>query len=154
MGAGEGVEKGEDLLNQKTTYRPAVFFLLVFLITWTAEFIAAYLIYREGMQGFQDLFMLLGICGPFIVTLIMFYRSKNPELWRDYVDRIVNFKRINPASVPVMLFMFPAVVLLSILLSLPFGQSAAQFAINLQFSFSAGFMPVLLILVLAPVRLS
>jgi hypothetical protein len=150
MGAGERIGEGEDLLNRKAMYKPALFFLLAFLVTWTAWFTTAYLSYREGMQGFQDLFMLIGLCGPVIATLLMFHRSKSPALWRDYYDRIVNFRRIRPVFVPVMLFLFPAVVVLSILLSFPFGHSADQLALSLQFGFSAGFMPVLLILFLAP----
>jgi membrane protease YdiL (CAAX protease family) len=150
MGAGELAEQGEELRKQKTIYQPAPFFLVAFLVTWTAWFITAYLSFQEGMQGFQDLFMLIGLCGPFIATLVMFHRSKSAALWKDYLDRIVNLRRINPATVPVMLFLFPIVIILSILLSLAFGQSAAQFALSLQFGFSAGFMPVLLILFLAP----
>lgn len=140
---------GDDLL-QKTTYQPAAFFLLAFLVTWPAWFLAAYLSYREGMQVFQDLFMLLGLCGPVIATLVLFYRSKDPSLWADYRDRIVNLRRISPVTVPLMLLLFLVVVLISILISLPFGQSADQFAVILQFGFSAGVMPVLLILFLAP----
>lgn len=150
MGAGERAGQGEDLLNRRTIYRPALFFLLAFLITWTFEFIAAYFSYQEGMRVYQDLFLLAGILGPFIATLIMFHRSKRPELWKDYIDRIVNLRRIWPASVPVMLLLFPVIIVLSILLSLPFGQSASQFGITLQFGFAAGFMPVILVLVYAP----
>lgn len=150
MGAGERALQGDDLSNRKTTYRPVAFFLIAFLVTWTAEFIAAYLSYREGMQGLQDLFLLLGILGPFIATLIMFHRSKKPYLWRDYLDRIVNLWRIRAADIPVMLLLFPVVIVLSILLSLPFGQSASQFGLTMQFGFTAGFMPVILILVYAP----
>ena len=137
-------------MNKTNNYKPAGFFLIAFLISWAAWFSSAYFSTQAGMEGWQVLFMNLGIFGPFIATLIMFYRSKNPELWGDYWNRLRDFKRIDPATVPIMLFLMPAVILVSILLSLLFGKSAAQFAVSTQFGFSAGFMPVLLILILAP----
>jgi membrane protease YdiL (CAAX protease family) len=102
------------------------------------------------MEGLQALFMMPGLFAPFIAAMIMIYRSKSPELWRDYWDRLLNFKRIKLVTVPVMLLLMPAVILASILLSLLFGKSADQFAIVQRFSFSAGPVPVLLILIFVP----
>ncbi len=137
-------------MNTKTTYKPAAFYAITFWITWSTWFIAAYFSYQEGMGGLQALFMMPGLFAPFIAAMIMIYRSHSPELWRDYWDRLLNFKRIKLAMVPVMLFLMPAVILVSILLSLRFGKSADQFAIVQQFSFSSGPIPVLLLLIFAP----
>ena len=126
------------------------FFVITFLISWIPWFIAAYFSYQEGMERWQALFLMPGMFGPFIAALIMISRSKSPELWRDYRDRLLNFKRIKPATVPIMLFLMPAVILVSISISLLFGKSADQFAIVQQFGFSAGPVPVLLILIFVP----
>ncbi len=137
-------------MNIKITYKPVAFFVITFLITWSAWFIAAYFSYQEGMGGLQALFMMPGLFAPFIAAMIMIYRSKSPELRRDYWDRLWNSKRIRLATVPIMLLLMPAVILVSILLSLLFGKSVDQFGIVQQFSFSAGPMPVLLLLIFVP----
>jgi membrane protease YdiL (CAAX protease family) len=150
MGSGESIVQGDGPAGRKIAWRPAQFFLIAFLITWTCEFSAAYFSYRDGMQGLQDLFLLLGILGPFLATLVMFRWTGNSRLWKDYLDRIVNTRRIRPSDLPVMLFLFPVVIVLGVLVSLAFGQSASQLALTLDFGFSAGFMPVILILIYAP----
>jgi CAAX protease family protein len=150
MDAGEWNQKGEALLNDKTNYKPWIYFLIVFLITWSAEFIAAYFSYRQGTEELLVLFLLVGVCGPAATAVIMIYRSENPALWEDYVDRLVNLRRVNLAFVPLAIFLMPAVILVSILLSLPFGQPASQFSLLLQFGFSVGFMPVLLWIIIVP----
>jgi hypothetical protein len=63
------------------------------------------------MERLQPLFMMPGLCAPFIAAMIMIHRSKSPELWRDYWDRLLNFKRVKSATVPVMLLLMPAVIL-------------------------------------------
>jgi len=137
-------------MNSKTQYKPVAFFVITFLITWSAWFIAVYFSYQEGMERTQALFLIPGMFGPFIAAMIMIFRSNSPELWRDYWDRLLNFKRIKLATVPLMLLLWPAVILASIFLSLLFGKSADQFAIVQQFGFSAGPVPVLLILIFVP----
>ena len=138
-------------MNNKTVYKPTAFFLIAFLISWVFWSIAAYFSYQTGMEKWQVLFMMPGMCGPFVAAMIMIYRAKTPELWREYRDRLLDLKRINLATVPVILLLMPAVVLVSILMSLLFGQSANQFAITLQGSFIAGSVPVLLIVILVPI---
>lgn len=135
---------------EKIAYKPAAFFGIVFLITWCAWFVSAYFSYQEGMGGWQALFILPGVFAPPVTAIIMVYKTKSPELRRDYWDRLLDFKRIKPASVPVMLFLMPAVILASIVVSLLFGKSVQQFAIVQQFSFSAGSAPVLLLLISFP----
>jgi len=137
-------------MDRMTAYKPSGFYLIAFLISWSFWFAAAHFSYREGTEQLSGLLVISGLLGPFIGAMIMIGRSKNPELWRDYRDRLLNLKRIKPATVPLMLLLMPAAILVSALISLLFGRPAAQFAITLQFGFSAGFVPVLLILFLAP----
>jgi uncharacterized protein len=134
----------------KTTYKPVAFFVITFAITWSSWFIAAYFSYQEGMERWQALFMMPGIFAPFIAAMIMIYKAHSPELRRDYWDRLVNVKRIKLYTVPVALFLMPVVILAAISVSLLFGKSADQFAIIQQFGFSAGPVPVLLLLIFVP----
>jgi hypothetical protein len=137
-------------MNHKAASQPLGFFLITFLVTWSFWFAAAHVSSREGTEQLLGLLVLSGLLGPLIASLVMIGRSKDPALWRDYWDRLINLKRIRPATVPLMLFLMPAAVLVSALVSLLFGRPAAQFAFTLQFGFSAGCVPVLLILCLAP----
>jgi membrane protease YdiL (CAAX protease family) len=134
----------------RITYKPVQFFLIAYLITWTAWFAAAYFSYQEGMEGFESLLMIAGLSGPAIATLVMFRRAKNPDLWRDYRDRLVSIRRIDWRTLPIILFLFPAAEVLAICISLLFGYSPDQFTVVLQLGASAGFLPFVVILILAP----
>jgi len=142
--------KGASAMHKSTTYKPVAFYVITFLITWSAWLIAAHFSYQEGMQGWQALIMLPGFLAPFSAAMILIFRSGSPALRRDYWDRLTSFKRIKLATVPVILFLMPVVILASMLLSLLFGKSADQFALVHQFSFSIGPVPVLLVLILVP----
>jgi membrane protease YdiL (CAAX protease family) len=136
-------------MKSKTIYKPAAFFLITMLISWSITFIAIYFSYQKGMEEPVFLLFLAAACGPFVTALIMHYRAKSPELWRDYWDRLVNPKRIKPATVPVILLLMPFAMVVSILISLGFGKSADQFTLTPQGSFSMG-VPVMFIMVLIP----
>ncbi len=137
-------------MNVRATYNPTAFFGITFLITWSSWFLSAYFSYQEAMGNVQALFMIPGLFAPLTAAMIMIYRAKSPELWREYRDRLLNFNRLRPAMVPIMLFLMPAAILASIAVSLLFGKSADQFAIVRQFGFSAGPVPVLLLLIFVP----
>ena len=90
-------------------------------------------------------FMLLGLMSPFFVALLMF-TSKNRK---DFIDKLLNLKRINVRTIPFLLLIMPFSIIVSICLSIFFGESLEQFTISKGFSFSTGFVPVLLLLFLA-----
>ena len=133
----------------KTIYQPVGFFLITLLISWSFTIVASYLSYQNGMEQPAFLLFLAAACGPFAAALIMHYKAQNPELWRDYWDRLVNLKRINLATAPVMLLLMPFAMVVSILISLLFGKSADQFTLTPQGSFSMG-VPVMFIMILIP----
>jgi len=137
-------------MNTKITYNPAAFFGITFLITWSTWFISAYFSYQKGMQTLQALFMIPGLFAPLTAAMIMLFRAKKLELWSEYRDRLLSFKRIKMSMVPIMLFLMPAAILASIFVSLLFGKSADQFSIIQHFGFSAGPVPVLLLLIVVP----
>lgn len=136
-------------MKEGYVYRPFRFFFITFLLTWVTWFIAAFFSYQKGMELYQILFMVPGLLAPLIAAVIMIFSSKNKELKKDFLDKLLNLKRIKLSYIPVILLLMPISVLLSILLSLLFGKSIHQFSFSNEFSFSAAGVPVLLILFLA-----
>ena len=140
------------LKKQNTTdykYRPLLYYTLTFLVTigfWSA---GAYLSFSEDGAGLYMLFMLPGLIAPFLLSLVMIFTSGSAALKQDFVNRLISLRLIQPKMLLVLLLLLPLVVLVSICLSLPFGGSASQFQLAEGFSFSTGFVPVLLLLLLA-----
>lgn len=128
-------------------YNPALFFLIAYAVTWACWFAAAYFSTRGGSPELLGLLVFLGLCGPLVAALIMF-RLAGPELWRDFADRLVSLKRIDPRFLPLILFLVPVVIGIAIGISLLFGASPDQFAIRLGPAFAA--VPALIGLFLAP----
>ena len=79
----------------------------------------------------------------------MIWTSKNSKLKKDFINRLVNPRLIRLKMLPAFLFIMPLSVLASIAISLLFGESISQLQFAEGFSFSSGFVPVLLVLFLA-----
>jgi membrane protease YdiL (CAAX protease family) len=126
---------GNSGTQTRITYRPAQFFLLAYTITWIAWFTAAYFSYNGGTEGLIALLLFAGMCGPFAAAIIMFLRTKSPELWSDYRDRLFSLRRIDLKTLPLILFLVPALMCAAIGISLIFGKSPGQFAILLGSAF-------------------
>lgn len=135
-------------MNNNYSYKPLTYYAVVFLGTYLFWFIGAYVSFRDE-SGAYILLLLLGLMMPFITSLVMILGSKSPALKKDFVDRLINLKRIRPATLPVFFLIMPAAILLSIAVSLPFGGSASQFQLAEGFSFSVGAVPSLLLLLVA-----
>jgi len=135
-------------MNTNIAYRPAQFFAISFAVTWTIWFIDANCSWHGGSEGLLSLLMVLGLCGPTLAALIMFWKAKSPDLWQDYRNRLFNLKRLDCRTLPVILFLVPAVICGAITISLFFGHSPDQFAIRLGASFAT--LAALLGGVLAP----
>lgn len=136
-------------MNRNYTFKPGLYFTITFITTYVLWFIGAYISFQENNNGMHMLFLLPGLMAPFIISLIMLYRANNADLKRDFFNRLVNLKLIQPKYLPVFFLLMPAVVIVSILISLLFGESQAQFQLAEGFSFSTGFVPVLMLLFLA-----
>jgi hypothetical protein len=130
-------------------YKPLFFFSLTFLATFALWFAGAYVSFQDDKSGLYMLLMLPGLMVPFLISLVMILKSKNSDLKKDFVNRLINLRLIQPKMLPVIVLIMPLSVLASIFLSLPFGGSISQFQFAEGFSFSTGLVPVLLILVLA-----
>jgi CAAX protease family protein len=115
-----------DAVADKYRYRPALFFLATITVTWIPWAMAVYLQSQPGTAEYAPLFNLVGLLGPFATSLVLILTSKSPELKRDFKDRILDLRRIRPLYLMVALIMPPAVICLSIWLSLPLGESRDQ----------------------------
>ncbi len=130
-------------------YKPKLYFVATFIITYALWFAGAYVSHHDDRNGLHMLFMLPGLMAPFLISVAMIATSKNSSLKKDYLNRLFNPGLIQLKMLPVILFVMPLSVLASIVLSLPFGGSVDQFQFAEGFSFSSGFVPVLLLLLLA-----
>ena len=129
-------------------YKPLFFFSMTFLVTYALWFAGAYVSFQDE-SGLYMLLILPGLMAPFLISLVMILKSKNSDLKKDFVNRLINLRLIQPKMLLVIVLIMPLAVLASIFLSLPFGGSISQFQFAEGFSFSTGLVPVLLILVLA-----
>lgn len=130
-------------------YKPKVYFAATFIVTYILWFAGAYVSFQDEKSGMYMLFMLPGLMTPFLLSLVMIFASKNSDLKKDFVNRLINIRLIRPKMLPALFLIMPLIVLASILLSLPFEGSVSQFQFAEGFSFSSGFVPVLLLLLLA-----
>ncbi|WP_440945428.1 MmRce1 family CPBP family CAAX prenyl protease [Methanosarcina sp. T3] len=131
-------------------YKPGVYYIIVYIITYALWFPAAYLSFGDD-NGLYELLLFLGLMVPFLTALFMIFTSKNSDLKRDFINRFVNLRLINPKVLLTFILLMPLTVLVSILLSLPFGGSTSQFQFAEGYSFSSGFIPAYLTLILASI---
>jgi hypothetical protein len=122
---------------------------MTFLATYVLWFAGAYVSFQEDISHLYMLLMLPGLMAPFLISVVMIGTSKNSEVKKDFVNRLVNPRPIRLKMLPAFLFIMPLSVLASIVISLLFGESISQFQPAEGFSFSSGFVPVLLLLLLA-----
>ena len=130
-------------------YKPGIYYLSTFVVTYILWFSGAYVSFQDDLSGLYMLLMLPGLMAPFLISLVMIFRSKNADLKKDFVNRLTNLRLIRPGILPVFFLLMPLSVVVSIFISLLFGGSMSQFQLAEGFSFSTGFVPVLLLLLLA-----
>lgn len=130
-------------------YKPVKFFSITFLLTWAFWFTAAYFSYHEEGQKLYVILMFLGLLAPFAASLWMIFSSKNQKLKNLFLTKLLNWRLIHLPSILIMMFVLAVIIALSIYISALMGESFQQLQFAEQFSFSAGFAPVLLVLALA-----
>ena len=130
-------------------YRPVRFYVTCFAATWIF-WIAAAMISKSGNDnGVSMILMLFGLMSPAVTAVITVLTSKSKALKHDLKRKIIGFYRIKPLSILAGIIGFMVIVVLSILLSLLFGQSIGQFSFTEDFSFSIGGTSALLTILLA-----
>ncbi len=112
-------------------YRPVLFFALAYLFTWIFWVPAIFL---PGNAAFG--LMAVGLIAPAVVSTLFVVLSGSDALKRDLKNKLVGFYKVKWLNVFWAVALFAAIVGLSILLSLAFGQSPEQFAFTEDFSFT------------------
>ena len=96
--------------------------------------------------------MLIGLLAPFASALYLILESGNAALKKEFFNKLINIRLIKPSSIPLFLILFPASMIVSILISIPLGYSIDQFTIADEFSFTVAAVPTLLFLLLAAIE--
>jgi membrane protease YdiL (CAAX protease family) len=136
-------------LAETVDYKPIRFFSLTFGVTWVCWFAAPHLGDPEGGDPIFLVLMLIGLLTPFASALYLIIASKNEALKKIFFNKLLNIKLIRPSSIPLFFVLFPASMIVSILISTLFGYSLDQFTVAEEFSFTVGAVPTLLFLLLA-----
>lgn len=131
------------------TYRPHLYFGLAFLATFLFWGLGARMSFSEAYGRYYMLVMLLGLMTPFLISTAMILGSDDRRLKRRFSQRLFNLRLMRPATFPFLILVMPIIVLISALLSLLIGEPITQFQPTAGFSFSSGFIPVLLLILLA-----
>ena len=132
-------------------YKPVQFFAIVFSVSWISWFLAAAVSYREGTKLIYMLHMIPGLIAPAATALWMILKSNSSELKKIITERLFNLRLIKPISILPLLTIIPGAVLVSALISLIFGESASQFQFAEGFPFSASYIPMFFIIILAAI---
>jgi membrane protease YdiL (CAAX protease family) len=117
-------------MDRSYAYRPALFFTLTYLAIWVPWALAIYAGSREEFEPYAVIFYFLGVAAPFAVAMLLVLTSGSKALKRDFKDRLINLRRIRPVYLLAAILLPFTVIVLSILLSLLFGQSADQLRLS------------------------
>ena len=130
-------------------YKPGRYYAVTFIVTYILWLAGAWASHTEGRGGLYMILMLPGLLTPFIVSVLMTFRSGDRSLRRDFVNRLTNLRLIRPRILPVFFLIMPVSVLISFFISLTLGGTVEQLQWSEGFSFSTGGMSVLVVLLLA-----
>lgn len=137
-------------MSKTHQYRPTIYFVLAFAITWLNGIMLVVQSYQGGDKSIVNL--LLAYMGPFIAALIAMYVFADKAFRADFRRRIIDLRLINMKYLPFVLFLLPLAMVVSILISIAFGQPVAQLRFAEEFKiFSGEAVLSMIILVLVPV---
>jgi len=136
-------------MSETIVYKPIRFFTLTFFVTWVCWFAAPHLGDPESGNAIFLVLMLVGLLAPFASALYLTISSGNEAQQREFLEKLLDIKLIRPSSISLFLILFPASMIVSILISTMVGYSFDQFTIAEEFSFTVGAVPTLLFLLLA-----
>ena len=112
-------------------YRPVLFFVLAYFFTWVFWIPAVF-----TPESISPVLMLAGLIAPAAVSTVFVMVSGSDVLKQDLKNKIVGFHKVKWFNVLWAVIVFAAVVAVSILLSLLFGQPLDQFSFTEDFSFT------------------
>lgn len=135
-------------MQKPYAYRPGLFFLIAYVATWIPWFVGIYFGAQPGLETYAPLLSLVGVIGSIGATLFMVVTSAICALKCDFKDRLLNLRRIKLLYASLAIVLPFAVICLSILLSLWFGESTDEFGL----AGGSNLLPmILLALILAPI---
>jgi membrane protease YdiL (CAAX protease family) len=130
-------------------YRPITFFSLAFGITWICGFVMAAQVRNGGEKNL--ILLLLAYLGPYFAALLVMFFFHDREFRADFRKRIYSLKLIRAKYVPLVLFIMPVGLVLSILISILFGQPVEQLRLAEEFNVLDGEIILsMIILLLVP----
>ena len=112
-------------------YRPVLFFTLAYLFTWIFWIPAIF-----APENLGAALMFIGLLAPAVVSTVLVLVSKSDLLKKDLRIKLIGFYKVKWLNVLLAILQFAGIVVCSILLSLVFGQSANQFSLTEDFSFT------------------
>ena len=118
-------------------YFPLRFFALALGLSWLPWAVAAYVSHLPDRQLLTTGVALLGLFGPAIAAGIMLDSAADGRLWQDCRQRLFSLAGITSGRLLVMLGLILLPLLVATGLSVRLGLGTTQFA------FSAGFLPML-----------
>jgi membrane protease YdiL (CAAX protease family) len=132
----------------KTTiqYKPLSFFILSFVLTWGFWFLGQR--YAQSQTAIIS-FLLLGLVSPFATALGLIFTSGNKTLIDTFFNKLLNLRLIKLKTIPAIILIPPASIIIAIFVSLLFGFSSEQFTVAKSYSFNIGGLSTLLLLFLA-----
>ena len=113
------------------TYKPVIFYLTTFGLTWLFWFLA--IAFNEGASLY--IFMLSGLLMPATTAIVTVMTSKNQPLKDDFKRKLTKFYRIRLTNILLATAIFAVIVAVSIGISVLFGGSPEQFSFTEDFSF-------------------
>lgn len=114
-------------MSTKHYTKPVKFFTLAILITFICGFILSYYSYRvTEIKLIHLVLMLISFLGPLISALLIIIPSKDKELKKDFINRLINIKLVKPYYILFMLLLMLGSILVAILISILFGQPKEQ----------------------------
>ncbi len=129
-------------------YRPVIFYLKCFFLTWSFWISAIFL--KNLDESIILTLLLLGLISPAFISISTVIFSQNTSLKFDF-KRKFRISRINIFHVFIPILTFFGIVVISVLISLGFGESIKQLSLASDFTFSIGGFSALLTILLASV---
>ena len=131
MNAAEKYNGGDGVSGEKYKYKPVLFFALAYLFTWIFWIPAIF-----TPESISPLLMFIGLLAPAVVSTVFIMASGSDMLKQDFKKKMVGFYKVKWLNVLWAVIVFAIVIVCSIMLSLPFGQSLSQFSFTESFSFT------------------
>ncbi len=129
-------------------YRPVIFYAKCFFFTWSFWISAIFL--NNLNESISLILLLLGLISPAFISIVTVVFSKNRKLKSDFKNKF-SISRINIFNILIAILTFLIIVVVSVLISLAFGESIKQLSLTKNFTFSISGFSALLTILLASV---